>query len=191
MTARRQVCELTPDNDLHKQIACLAVNYIQAGWLADNGIIDGLAMRQQIARAMAAATIMPTLVIAHRAANRRLFALAGNTARHDMAAQLYAGSFQGDQCGKRRSHAALHVVSSQTIDAIADLVSLGPMIRARYAERRVIFPEVACIRRVEVTIEHQRRAITGAAHHRYDIGSSFFHFLKLCFNAGVRACSHK
>ncbi len=36
-----------------------------------------------------------------------------------------------------------------------------------------------------MTIEHQRRAVTGAAHHRYDIGASFFYFLKLCFDAGL------
>ena len=59
------------------------------------------------------------------------------------------------------------------------------MIGPRDAQSSVVFPKVACIRRVEMTIEHQRRAVAGPAHRSYDIGSSFFYFLKLRFDTGL------
>src|SRR5688572_18451525 len=148
-------------------------------------------MGQKIARAVTAAAIAAALIIAHRAANWRFFALTGHAASHDVAAQFYSGTLKGDQSGKGSRDPTLHVVGSQAVNAVTDLVSSGPMVGAGDAQPSVIFPPIARIGGVQVAVEHERRTVTLAAHNADDVGPSFFYFLQMRLNPGFTHVSVK
>ena len=58
----------------------------------DDDVIHRLPVGDEIVRAVAAVAVATALIVAHRPANRRFLALSNYSARHDVAAQLYAGT---------------------------------------------------------------------------------------------------